>query len=60
MKYLIVGPPGSPPDWGINYVPTRGKTEKRAEKGDVIGDLPPSEFRDWLLVEGLIEEQQHG
>lgn len=34
---------------GINYLPAgKGKTERRAEPGDIVSDLPPSVVKAWL------------
>lgn len=53
----IVGTPGCPANWGINYHPHGRKStpEKRAEVGSVVADLP-DEFRDYLLANGLARE----
>lgn len=33
---------------GIDYVPAKGKTPKRAEPGDIVGDLPPGVIGVWV------------
>lgn len=41
---------------GINYLPGgKGDTEKRAEPGDVVDDLPPGVVEVWL-EQGVIGE----
>lgn len=41
---------------GVNYLPNgKGKDEKRAEPGEVVGDLPPSAIAIWL-EQGVIGE----
>ncbi|HZN76027.1 MAG TPA: hypothetical protein VFC00_30720 [Micromonosporaceae bacterium] len=45
---------------GINYPPKgKGDTEKRAEPGDVVDDLPPGVVKVWL-EQGVIEEEVAG
>lgn len=42
---------------GINYLPNgKGSTEKRAETGDVVDDLPPGVVEIWL-EQGVIGER---
>lgn len=41
---------------GINYLPNgKGDTEKRAEPGDIVDDLPPGVVKVWL-EQGVIGE----
>lgn len=39
---------------GLNYPARRGGPEKRAERGDVVSDLPAGSV-GWLLEQGCIE-----
>lgn len=45
---------------GVNYLPHgKGKTEHRAEPGQVVSDLPPAAVA-WLLEQSVIAEQSEG
>lgn len=45
---------------GCNYPPHgKGSTEKRAEPGDIVSDLPPKSIAD-LLAQGVIREPEDG
>jgi hypothetical protein len=40
---------------GLNYPPNGKGVERRAEPGDLVGDLPPQSV-PWLLEDGSIAE----